>query len=113
MKKTTNRTCVRDSIVTDNDGSPMEETNGGRHSKIGRLFTGMDPDAMDRLARILYDGAISHRDPTGENWRKIPAEAHLNHALAHLNAYQRGDLTDDHLGHAFCRIMFAIATEGT
>lgn len=90
-----------------------EETNGGRHSKLDADFTGIGQDALLRLARIVYEGATSHDDPDGENWRRIPCDIHVNHALYHLNAYLRGDGSgEDHLGHAFCRLMMACEVEG-
>ena len=90
----------------------MIETNGGRHTAIAADFMGIDPDALLRLARIIHEGAVSHDDPDGSNWRRIPCDVHLNHALAHVNAYGRGDVTEDHLGHALARMVFACATEG-
>lgn len=94
------------------DMEDMEETNGGRHSKLGMNFMAMGPEALARLALILEQGARAHHDPDGMNWRRIPCETHLNHALFHINAWQRGVVGEDHLGHAFCRLMMACETEG-
>lgn len=41
------------------------------------------------------------------NYKKIPAEEHVNHAIQHLYAYLAGDISDDHLAHAILRTMFA------
>lgn len=41
------------------------------------------------------------------NYTKIPVEEHINHAIQHLYAYLAGDESDDHLGHAIVRAMFA------
>lgn len=90
----------------------MDETNGGRHSKIGMNFMAMGPEALARMALVLEQGAVAHNDPDGTNWRRIPCETHLNHALFHINAWQRGVVGEDHLGHAFTRLMMACETEG-
>lgn len=49
-----------------------------------------------------YDETLHHR-----NFTKIPAEDHVNHCLQHLYAFLAGDDSDDHLGHAIVRAMFA------
>lgn len=87
----------------------MEETNGGRHSALGLSFTAIDSYANETIARILHEGAKSHNDPDGTNWRKVPVKIHLNHALYHINCFIAGDTSCDHLGHAHCRTMMALA----
>lgn len=78
---------------------------GGKQSKMEYDFTQLDPLAMFQLAGILKRGADKYgRD----NWKRITTEEHLNHALQHIFAYLAGDRQDDHLGHAFCRLMMAI-----
>lgn len=89
----------------------MDETNGGRHSSLGMDFMAIPPGALAALAEILYKGSITHKDPDGTNWRKLPLEVHLNHALWHINAYQRGIVGEDHLGHAMCRLVMAYTVE--
>jgi hypothetical protein len=43
------------------------------------------------------------------NWRLVPVEQNINHAIQHLYGYLAGDRSDDHLGHAFTRCMMALA----
>lgn len=82
--------------------------HGGKQSKVNYAFTQLDPLAMFQLAGILQNGADKYgRD----NWKKITTDEHLNHALQHIFAYLAGDEQDDHLGHAFCRMMFAIVVD--
>lgn len=90
----------------------MDETNGGRHSKVGMNFMAVGPEALARMALVLEQGAVAHNDPDGTNWRRIPCEVHLNHLLYHINAWQRGVVGEDHLAHALCRAMMACETEG-
>jgi hypothetical protein len=83
-------------------------TNGGKQSKLSASFVLLDAKAMFRLGKILKEGAQKYER---DNWRKIDTESHIDHALNHIFAYLAGDKQDDHLGHAFCRLMFACATE--
>ena len=45
------------------------------------------------------------------NWRLIPQEEHINHALIHYYAAMVGDTQDEHIQHCMCRLMMAFATE--
>lgn len=61
-----------------------------------------------RISKVLQEGA-EHYAPN--NWRLIPQEEHINHALIHLLAAEMGDTQDNHIDHALCRLMMAYATE--
>jgi 5'(3')-deoxyribonucleotidase len=83
---------------------------GGKQSRLPYRFDLIDPLTLFRLAEICHTGAVKY----GEwNWRRISVEDNLNHALAHIFAHLAGDSQDDHLGHAFCRVMFALSLEIT
>lgn len=88
------------------DAPTVTNEQGGRQSHLPFRFDLLDPHAMAALGNVLYEGAAKHGD---ENWRKIPIRDHLNHLLAHVFAYMAGDESDDHLEHAFCRAMMAVA----
>jgi len=81
---------------------------GGKQSASPYRFDLLDGPAMFQLAGILSQGAQKYGD---ENWRLIPARDHVNHCLQHLFAWLSGDKQDDHLGHALCRALFAVAQE--
>lgn len=66
------------------------------------------PDALIQIAKVLEYGASRY---SPNNWRLIPEEDHLNHALIHLYALEEGDTQDDHLGHFLTRTMMAYATK--
>lgn len=83
----------------------------GRHSHLGMDFMAIPADALASLARVLYEGGKAHQDPDGSNWRKLPVETHLNHAVWHINAWQRGVVGEDHLAHAMCRLVMAYTVE--
>jgi len=88
------------------DAPTVMNERGGKQSKLPYRFDLVDSRAMFALAKVLHEGAEKYGD---ENWRKIPIRDHLNHLLAHVFAYMAGDESDDHLEHAFCRAMMAVA----
>lgn len=63
---------------------------------------------LTRIAKVLQYGADRYEP---NNWRLIPQESHINHALIHIIAHLAGDTQDDHLDHALCRLMMAYATD--
>lgn len=77
----------------------------GKQSEIDVAFDLLDPDAMFALARVLQEGRRKGR--TTEGWKSLPVEDHLNHALMHIFGFMQGDRQEDHLQHAFCRLMMA------
>lgn len=60
------------------------------------------------IAKILQYGADRYEP---NNWRLIPQEDHINHALIHIIAHLMGDTQDNHIDHALCRLMMAYATK--
>lgn len=112
------RPYVADQIVTqmlshsvrDIDGvgkSVIKEVNekGGRQSFIPYAFRLIDVKAIFALAKVLAEG---EKEYGKDNWRKIDAESHLDHAIMHIYAHLGGDTQDEHLEHAFCRLMMAL-----
>lgn len=71
----------------------------------------LEPDFSKRLMMIgkTLQYGVTRYAPN--NWRLIPQEEHINHALLHLLALYSGDTQDDHLPHALTRLMMASATE--
>lgn len=65
-------------------------------------------DVLLEIGEVLKEGASKY---TVNNWRLIPQEEHLNHALIHYIAFLKGDERDNHRGHFMTRIMMAYATE--
>lgn len=59
------------------------------------------------LARV--DGVLDENEPVhGVRWRHQAVAFHVDHAAAHLAAWEAGDRTEDHLGHAATRCLFAL-----
>jgi hypothetical protein len=89
-------------------GKPIDTNElGGKQSRLERRFDLISPIALQRLAHVLWYGAIRYGD---DNWKGIFVEDHLNHAIDHVYAFLTGDTDEDHLGHAFCRLMMALDT---
>jgi len=91
-----------------NESEVVVNADGGKQSKLQYRFDLIDAKAIFALAHVLYEGEIKYGK---DNWRKIATEDHINHAISHLYAYLAGDKQDNHLSHAFCRVMMAIGTE--
>lgn len=103
------------SLGTGPDVPTTINEQGGRQSELNYRFDLIDGMAMFRIAGILHEGAKKYGE---ENWRNIPTMDHINKAVAHLYAYKLSTQNrlsdadkDDHLGHAFCRLMFACGVE--
>lgn len=63
---------------------------------------------MFAAATVAKYGAEKYgEDFYHRNYTKIPPEEHINHAIQHLYAFLAGDESDNHLGHAIVRSMFA------
>lgn len=91
------------------DSETVVNEKGGKQSKVQYRFDVLDPKAMFAMCKVLKEGYDKYGDDS--NWRKIPVNEHLNHLLIHVYAYLAGDETDEHLSHAFCRAMFALAVD--
>ena len=79
---------------------------GGKQSKLSYRFDLIPAKPLFKLAEVFALGAEKY---SLNNWHKISRHEHLNHAEAHLQAYKAGDVTDEHLEHAFCRLCMALA----
>ena len=80
---------------------------GGSQSDIKVRFDLIPAESLEVVASILSAGAIKYG---ANNWHKIPTADHINHAIAHLYKFLRGDKTENHLGNAACRVLFAVWT---
>lgn len=81
---------------------------GGQHSDTPYAFHLIDPYALCAIAKVHKEGAEKYG---ADNWRGIPIPDNLNHAIQHIYAYLAGDTQDEHLAHAACRLIFALALE--
>lgn len=90
------------------DAEIVTNAAGGKQSATLGRFDLLPATAIMRVAQVLQYGASRY---SANNWRKIDMASHINHALQHLFALMSGDTSDDHLGHAACRLMMAVDVE--
>lgn len=88
-------------------GETVVNENGGKQSKLNERFDLIPAISLKIVASILAYGAEKYGV---NNWQLIDTQDHINHALAHLYNFLDGDRDEEHLGHAACRVLFAIYT---
>ena len=64
-------------------------------------------EPLTTIAKVLEEGLKKY---PRDNWKLIPYEDHINHALCHLYMFLKGDIQDRHLDHAITRIALAYET---
>lgn len=89
------------------DAPIVMNEKGGKQSQSSYAFHLIDTEAILDLAEVLAEGAKKYER---DNWRRIPSEEHFNHMIIHYYAWLKGDQSDNHLGHMFCRAMMTYAT---
>lgn len=89
------------------DAPIVENEKGGKQSKSEYAFHMIPPDALLDVAQVFAYGAGRY---ARDNWKKIPAEEHMNHALVHWFAWMMGDNSDNHAGHFLTRCFMAYQT---
>jgi hypothetical protein len=92
------------------DAPKVTNEFGGQQSQLHFRFDLLDAQAIFALARVL-DYGVRKRGYPANNWRAISVDENINHALMHIMAYMGGDTQDDHLVHAFVRMMFAVGVD--
>jgi len=78
---------------------------GGVQSDIKRDYTLVPATALATVARVMHNGVAKYGR---YNWKNIPCDDHLNHAINHVYLHLAGNTQEDHLGHACARIMMAL-----
>lgn len=85
---------------------------GSKHDAGKPRFDLIPPAALRSVAQVLAHGAEKYGD---ENWRGVPdaRSRYLAAAYRHLNAWHRGEITDEdsgqpHLAHAICCALFLL-----
>lgn len=90
------------------DAPMVEDANGYKTRATPYRLDLMPADAILHVTSIFTSGAKDHGD---WNWLKGSALHHVGKAGVHLLAWMAGDRSDDHLGHAACRVMMALTLE--
>lgn len=86
----------------------VTNSKGAKQSSTLGRFDLIPGSSMRRLASILDYGAGKYGE---NNWHGLELSDHINHALEHLFAYLEGNTSEDHLGHAMTRMIFAVWKE--
>lgn len=87
------------------DGRTVTNNQGGKQSFVSARFDCIPPVVLRLLAQCLGFGARKYGDG---NWKNIPLHDHLNHAMNHINEWNRGDRSEPHLVNAMARLTFAL-----
>jgi hypothetical protein len=61
--------------------------------------------ALREIARALKAGSRTHHR---EEWRQHDPAWHVDRALKHLEAWEQGDNSEEHLVNACTRLLFAV-----
>lgn len=82
--------------------------DGGAQSDLAGLSpTLVPPEALLALSWVVGQGSKKY---ARGNWRAIPENEHLDHALTHIYLHMSGDRSERHLWNALTRVAFAVAT---
>ena len=87
------------------EGQTVTNEQGGKQAFTEADFSQVPPFALRLLAQCCGFGA---RKYGSGNWKKIPIESQIAHALNHLNEFRLGDRSEPHLVNAAVRVMFAL-----
>lgn len=90
-------------LVQDNQTYANEK--GGKQSFVSARFDCIPPVVLRLLAQCLGFGARKYGK---DNWKNIEQWDHLNHAMNHINEWNRGDRSEPHLVNAIARLTFAL-----
>lgn len=83
---------------------------GGKQHLEKFRMQAIPPKALLALGKVRWEGYNLH-GYDDENYKLIDINEHLGRAMLHISRWLDGDRSDDHLGHALCRIAFAIQME--
>lgn len=101
---------LREKDEKQNSETIVTNANGGKQHEENFRCQAIPPKALIALGRIRWEGFNLH-GYEDENYKLIPIEEHIGRALLHLSRWLDGDRSDDHLGHALCRLAFAVQME--
>ena len=87
------------------DGDTVTNEHGGKQSHVAARLDLIPHDNELLLGECLGFGAGKYGE---DNWKKIPLEDNLNHALVHIRKYLAGDRVEQHLVNTLARVNFAL-----
>lgn len=87
------------------DGDTVTNEFGGKQSHVTARLDLIPHDNELLLGECLGFGANKYGE---DNWKKIPLDDNLNHALVHIRKYLAGDREEQHLVNTLARVNFAL-----
>lgn len=87
------------------EGQTVTNEQGGKQAFTEADFSQVPPFALRLLAQCCGFGSRKYGPG---NWKKIPIESQIAHAMNHLNEFRLGDRSEPHLVNAAVRVMFAL-----
>ena len=97
--------CTKDTETSVQDNQTYTNEKGGKQSFVSVRFDCIPPVVLRLLAQCLGFGARKYGK---DNWKNIEQWDHLNHAMNHINEWNRGDRSEPHLVNAMARLTFAL-----
>ena len=87
------------------EGRMVVNEKGAKQSFVSVRFDCISPVVLRLLAQCLGFGARKYGK---DSWKNIEQWDHLNHAMNHINEWNRGDRSEPHLVNAMARLTFAL-----
>lgn len=88
------------------DGTGLKEVILVDETRVGTEGVEFVFPNVSRVLRcVLAEGLEKYPD---EPWRHMPPVEHWEHFRAHIDKYLAGDKSEDHIGHALCRLIMYV-----
>jgi hypothetical protein len=83
-------------------------SNGAKRATVPERFDLIPAKGLMAVAEAMAKGAERYGD---RNWRGLPSEEMVNHAMRHLVLWMAGDRTENHAAHAAANCLMLIELE--
>ena len=77
-------------------------SNGAKRAAVQEAYHLIPPLGLQAVAEAMAKGAARYGD---DNWRGLPKEVMVNHAIRHLVLWMAGDRSEPHAAHAACNCL--------
>lgn len=84
--------------------------NGAKRGAVRERFDLIPPLGLQAVAEAMAKGAARYGD---DNWRGLPKEEMVNHAIRHLVLWMAGDRSEPHAAHAAANCLMLVDLEGS
>lgn len=112
-QKETNGLAPHSEVVrpaqTDSDAIKLYP-NGAKRGAVRERFDLIPPLGLQAVAEAMAKGSARYGD---DNWRGLPKEEMVNHAIRHLVLWMAGDRSEPHAAHAAANCLMLVDLEGS